>query len=116
MIGVSPNLRMKRVKAALAVVLALLFMVAPVLDSFLCGGEAFAAQMSLVDESDEGPVQPILPDSHAACSHGHCHHFMPMPAGAAGQKLSNNEPLKVAWQSSRLESLQVFSLERPPRA
>ena len=116
MIGVSTGPGTKRTRATLILFLALLFVVAPVLDSFLCSGEALAAQVSLTDDGTDGGVQPILPDSHAACSHGHCHHFTPMPATAAGQPLSNDNALGVAWRSSRIDSLQASSLERPPRA
>ena len=104
-----------RVRAIFVALLALLFVAAPMLDSLLCSGEASATELSIGDTTSGGIDHTGVPDIDSHCIHGHCHHLTPMPSAVVVDHAPHDEALKVAWRSSRIDSLEPSSLERPPR-
>ncbi len=113
----------KRVQGIFTVILAVFFLMAPVLDGFLCGGEGAAQSVSqdvhqvsqnLSDGTADGH-QPSLPDDNATCLHGHCHHTVSeMGPGSIVLDIPQTMP-KLAGISVYLSPAIPYSIDRPPR-
>ena len=112
----SVRFRPRLIRGVLAALLSLLFVLTPMIDSYLCGGEESPALALATGGGDEGNQAPVS-DNHAICPHGHCHHLVSMNAELPRVHLNPipGSP-KVAWLTTHLASNYHFSLERPPRA
>ena len=113
----------KRVQGIFTVILAVFFLMAPVLDGFLCAGEGTAQSVSqdvhqvsqnLSDNTADGH-QPSLPDDDTTCLHGHCHHTV-SEMGPGNIVLDTPQAMpKLVRTSVYLSSAIPYSIDRPPR-
>lgn len=105
---------------AALLVAALVF--TPVLDAFICQGEAQAGAASQIIAAteaashDQGGAHDTDSDGH--CLHGHCHHAAPYVPSVteAGAVLRVAAASHVPTQDLVSTSSLQFGLKRPPRA
>lgn len=115
-----------RLRRALVALFVALFVITPVIDGFLCAGEAVSAHAAITDVSAHSAItdidgdngggrEPLLPRSDELCIHGHCHHFVPMAAPGSVVVAVSPVALTPAWIDPYIPSVLPFSFERPPR-
>jgi len=94
-----------------------LFVLVPAVDAMSCGTESEASEVAVLVIDDPSSAPHSDDETHAVCSHGHCHHggaSTPARQDASLDGVSGRGVL-LTWPAHRLISHPPAGPERPPR-
>lgn len=107
--------RLRAFSRLLILVIAVLFVAAPIADAAACGFETEASHALAADsDSDRGKDDGAR--DHGVCAHGHCHHIAGEPAKSSVELLMSSTVVCVMPADDHLIAYNGDGLKRPPKA
>lgn len=112
---VSTGGRLRAMTRLLILVLAVLFVAAPIADAAVCGFEIEASHALTADsDSDRGNDDGAR--DHGLCAHGHCHHCAGEPAKSSVHILASRNVDRATSPDEHFNAYDGDGLKRPPKA